>query len=419
MANLLYLVHRLPYPPNKGDKVRSYHLLKHLAARHRVFLGSFVDDPQDEAYVDTVRTLCAEVCIERLQPQRAKLASLAALATGAPLTLYYYRARALRRWVREVVQREAIDGVVVFSSSMAQYAEGLGLPVFVDFVDVDSAKWTEYAPRKPWPLSWLYRREGQQLLAYERSVAAKAQRSFFVTGHEVELFRSLAPECAARVEVSCNGVDADSFSPDPARPTPFAAGELPIVFTGAMDYFPNEDAVAWFAAEVLPRLATTWPRARLYIVGRNPSPSLRALASPSVVVTGAVPDVRPYLQHAAVVVAPLRIARGIQNKVLEGMAMARAVVASSACAQQLDAVPGIELLIADGADGADLAQAFAAQVDALLRDRPRAESVGRAARARVLASYSWAAHLRGLERCLSTLPGTPPASADAVCGVTP
>jgi sugar transferase (PEP-CTERM/EpsH1 system associated) len=413
MANILYLVHRMPYPPNKGDKVRSYHLLKHLTARHRVFLGTFVDDPQDEAHLDTVRALCTGAFFERLHPARAKLASLAALGARAPLALYYYRARALRRWVREVVQREAIDAAVVFSSSMAQYAEGLGVPVFVDFVDVDSAKWTEYASRKPWPLSWLYHREGERLLAYEREVAAWAERSFFVTGHEVELFRSLAPECAARVEVSCNGVDADAFSPDATRASPFAAGEQAVVFTGAMDYYPNEDAVAWFAREALPRIVGAWPRARLYIVGRNPAPALQALASPTVVVTGAVADVRPYLQHAAVVVAPLRIARGIQNKVLEGMAMARPVVASRACAQPLEAAPGAELVVADGAEG------FAGEVGELLRDRVRAEAIGTAARARVLASYSWAAHLRGLERCLSSLGAAGAKHAPAICGAHP
>ena len=208
MAKLLYLVHRLPYPPNKGDKVRSYHLLKHLVARHEVHLGTFVDDPEDEAHVQTVRGLVAGLHAARLHPTRARLGSLAGLLDGEALTLRYYRDAGLRRWVAEAVQREGFDAVVVFSSSMAQYAEGLGLPMLVDFVDVDSAKWTQYAGNHRWPMSWLYRREGAKLLAYERALASRALRSFFVTEKETDLFRRLAPECSSKVEALSNGVDA-------------------------------------------------------------------------------------------------------------------------------------------------------------------------------------------------------------------
>ncbi|MBN8507411.1 MAG: TIGR03087 family PEP-CTERM/XrtA system glycosyltransferase, partial [Burkholderiales bacterium] len=328
MARLLYLVHRIPYPPDKGDKVRSYHLLKHLLARHEVFVGTFVDDPADRVHVDALRALCAGLHVVHLEPRRARLASLAGLATGEALTLRYYRDAGLARWVRELVKRERIDAVVAFSSSVVPYAEGLGLPVLVDFVDVDSAKWREYALRHRWPLSWLYRREGERLLDFERAASARSARSFFATEKEAELFRRLAPECAGRVEGMDNGVDAAHFAPDPSHVSPYAAGETPIVFTGAMDYWPNVDAVVWFAREVLPRLAERWPALRFHIVGRNPAPSVRALASPAVNVTGTVADVRPWLQHAAVVVAPLRLARGIQNKILEAMAMARPVVAA-------------------------------------------------------------------------------------------
>ncbi|MDP3085152.1 MAG: TIGR03087 family PEP-CTERM/XrtA system glycosyltransferase, partial [Rubrivivax sp.] len=370
MANLLYLVHRLPYPPNKGDKVRSYHLLKHLAARHRVFVGTFVDDPEDEVHVERVRGLSAGLHVSRLHPLRARVASLAGLLSGQALTLHYYRDAALRRWVRDTVRDQAIDAVVVFSSSMAQYADGLGLPMLVDFVDVDSAKWTQYADQHRWPMSALYRREGQALLAYERDVASRAARSFFVTEKETQLFRKLAPECRAGVEALSNGVDAEHFAPDPARPSPFAVGEVPLVFTGAMDYWPNVDAVSWFAQAMLPALRARWPALRLHIVGRSPSAAVQALASDAVSVTGTVPDVRPYLQHAAVVVAPLRLARGIQNKILEAMAMGRPVVAASECVEALDAQAGADLLAAGGA------QAFIDQVDALLSDPARAQALG-------------------------------------------
>jgi len=404
-VKLLYLVHRLPYPPNKGDKLRSYHLLRQLAERHRVWLGSFIDDPKDEAHADALRPWCAGLHLARLRPRSAQARSLPALLGAAPLTLPYYRDAALARWVRGVAARERPDAVVVFSSAMAQYAEPLGLPTLVDFVDVDSAKWTQYAPRHRWPLSWLYRREGERLLAYERRVAARAARSYFVTEAEAELFRRLAPECAARVAACGNGVDTAHYTPDAAHPTPFLEGEQPLVFTGAMDYWPNVDAVTWFAAEALPALRARWPRLRLHVVGRNPAPAVRALAGNAVAVSGTVPDVRPYLQHAAVVVAPLRLARGIQNKVLEAMAMARPVVASTDCAQPVGARLGDELVAASDAAG------FVHEVDALLADPARAAALGAAARARVLASHGWAAQLAPLLRELDTLGAVQPLAA--------
>lgn len=407
MANVLYLVHRMPYPPDKGDKVRSYHVLRHLAARHRVFLGTFVDDPADWQHVPAVRELCAGVHAAGLNPRTARLRSLAALATGEPLTLRYYRDAGLARWVKDAAARERIDAAVVFSSSMAPYAKGLGVPVLVDFVDVDSAKWAEYAPRHAWPLSWLYRREGEKLLACEREVAGWAGRSFFVTEKEAQLFRGLAPESAGRVEAMSNGVDCDHFAPDLARPSPFTAGELPVVFTGAMDYWPNIDAVNWFAAEMLPALRAKHPQLRFHIVGRNPAPAVQALAGTAVNVTGTVPDVRPYLQHAAVVVAPLRLARGIQNKILEAMAMERPVVAAGTCAEAMAPGTRAELV------AAALPDDYVREVDALLRAPARATAVGIACRQRVLADYAWDAHLAAFDRHLEA------ASAAAAAGLPP
>ncbi|NUZ05141.1 TIGR03087 family PEP-CTERM/XrtA system glycosyltransferase [Piscinibacter koreensis] len=399
MANLLYLVHRLPYPPNKGDKVRSYHLLKHLVARHRVFVGTFIDDADDEQHLDTVRALCSGLHVERIEPRATRVASLPALLRDEALTLRYYRNPRLQRWVDETCARERIDATIVFSSAMLQYVDGHGgMPVVVDFVDVDSAKWTQYAAEHRWPLSWLYAREGRLLLAHERAAAARAEHSFFVTENEAALFRSLAPESAATVEALCNGVDSDYFSVDPERASPYASDSaLPIVFTGAMDYWPNVDAVSWFARDVLAALRAHEPRAEFHIVGRNPTATVKALASDCVRVTGAVPDIRPYLQHAAVVVAPLRIARGIQNKVLEAMAMARPVVASDACAAPIGATLGRELLAATSPDD------FVLEIQALLADPRHAAAVGRAGREFVLRRYSWDANLAGVDRCLDAL----------------
>ena len=399
MANILYLVHRLPYPPNKGDKVRSYHLLKHLSAQHRVFLGTFVDNPDDKQHIETVGNFCSGLHVAKLEPRFAKIRSLNALLADEPLTVRYYRDPGLQGWVDRVCRYQNIDAIVVFSSAMAQYVESITrLPVLIDFVDVDSAKWSQYAPKHRWPMSWLYRREGRRLLAYEREMAYRSTRSFFVTEAEATLFTDQAPECAIRVEALCNGVDADYFSPDSNRQSPYPTDEIPIVFTGAMDYLPNIDAVRWFVAEVLPRLLEDQPQIRFYIVGRSPAPEVLALANTNVSITGTVPDVRPYLQHAAVVVAPLRIARGIQNKILEAMAMARPVVASTECAAAVDANIGQELLSAT--TPAD----FVAEIAMLLGDRQRCTRIGYAARQKVLSHYSWEAHLSGMDQYI-TAPG--------------
>jgi polysaccharide biosynthesis protein PslH len=391
VANLLFLTHRLPYPPNKGDKVRSYHLLRHLASRHRVFLGTFVDDPDDEQHLPTVQALCADMHAARLHPKRARIGSLTGLLRNEPLTLSYYRDDGLARWVDALQAQHALDAVLVFSSSMAQYVTQFAGPRLIDFVDVDSAKWTDYAPAHRWPLSWLYRREGLQLLAYEREVAAHAQQSFFSTEKETEMFRGLAPESASTVSALCNGVDADFFQADAQRASPFAQGEIPIVFTGAMDYWPNVDAVTWFAKDMLPTLRQQWPQAKFSIVGRSPTAAVRAL----------VADVRPYLQHAAVVVAPLRLARGIQNKILEAMAMARPVVAASTCVQAIDARDGEHLLAADEAGD------YVKAVSELLRQPARAAAIGAAGRACVLSGYDWDARLSSIDHFLDVAAAQP------------
>jgi sugar transferase (PEP-CTERM/EpsH1 system associated) len=396
MEPLLFLVHRIPFPPNKGDKVRSFHLLEFLASRYRIHLGTFVDDMADLEHVPRLGQYCASLNVEVLRPSLARIRSLAGLWSGEPLTLGYYRDAAMGEWASRVVRQEKISKVVVFSAAMAQYVPpSTGLRVVVDFVDVDSAKWTQYAQSRPWPLSTIFGREGRQLLAFERSVARKADASVFVTPAEAELFRTLAPECSLRVHHAQNGVDIDYFSPVHELENPFSPDEEAIVFTGAMDYWPNVDAVCWFVHECLPAILAARPRARFYIVGMEPSSPVLALVRPGqVVVTGRVPDVRPYLKHASVVVAPLRVARGIQNKVLEAMAMARPVAASAAAADALSAVPGVDCEVA--ATAQDLARKTVA-----LMDSTRGRAVGIAARARVLSDYRWATNLAPFEDFLN------------------
>ncbi|MCZ4313778.1 TIGR03087 family PEP-CTERM/XrtA system glycosyltransferase [Comamonadaceae bacterium G21597-S1] len=398
MANILYLVHRLPYPPNKGDKVRSYHLLKHLAARHKVFLGTFVDDPEDMAFVETVRAICEDMHVSPLNPMWARLISTLALLDGRPMTLAYYSDRAMRAWVGRICVEHQIDAVVVFSSAMGQYAEIVATseacPLLVDFVDVDSSKWAQYASKHRWPLSWIYTREGARLLEYERRLASHSRQSFFVTDNEVALFNRLAPECANEVLTVGNGVDADFFSPDEGRSNPFGAGESAIVFTGAMDYWPNIDAATWFATEMLPQLRQWDDALRLYIVGRSPPQEVLALASDGVTVTGTVADVRPYLQFATVVVAPMRVARGVQNKVLEAMAMGRPVIAATECVDAIAARSGEELIAAQSE------QEYVDEVKRIVTSVEYANCIGAAGRACVLERFSWDAHLSRIDRFL-------------------
>ncbi|MCC6610748.1 MAG: TIGR03087 family PEP-CTERM/XrtA system glycosyltransferase [Burkholderiales bacterium] len=406
MEPLLFLSHRIPFPPNKGDKVRSYHLLNHLAARYRIHLGTFVDDPADWPHVDALRARCASVLARPLDPRRSRIRSLAGLFTGEPLTLPYFRDRALQRWVNRTVYRERIRKCFVFSSAMAQYVTGLPkLLRVVDLVDVDSEKWRQYATERRWPLSWIYRREADRLLAWEAAAVREFDAGLLVTPAERALFAQHAPREAGRVHVVANGVDTDHFCPDVRLERPFPANEKAIVFTGAMDYWPNADAARWFASDILPSVVQRDPDAQFYVIGMNPPPSVRALAqNPAVTVTGRVPDTRPYLQHAAVAVAPLRLARGVQNKILEAMAMARPVVASTECVRALSAVPDREILVAGDASE------FASRVlDALSSDR---DGMGGAARRRVLDDYQWSRNLARIDALLgdAPIPAQPPVS---------
>ncbi|RJG07048.1 TIGR03087 family PEP-CTERM/XrtA system glycosyltransferase [Noviherbaspirillum cavernae] len=396
MEHLLFLVHRIPYPPNKGDKIRSWHLLRHLAQRYRVHLGTFIDDPADRQYIDTVRQCCGQTHFAELNPRIARVRSLGALAANRPLTLDYYRDAGLRDWVGRLMKEEPVAKILVFSSAMAQYAtEFPQARRIIDFVDIDSDKWRQYADSKLWPMSWLYRREGRQLLRYERQVASAFDASLFVSPAEAALFRKLAPESASKTGFFNNGVDTEYFSPERAYANPYAADEAAIVFTGAMDYWPNVDAVQWFAREAMPAILANDSRAVFYIVGTRPSAQVRALAAlPGVRVTGAVPDVRPYLAHARVAVAPLRIARGIQNKVLEAMAMAKQVVVSPQALEGIDAQSGRDLVQADNA------QQFAAAVSAALA-RPD-NVMGGVARNKVESEYSWGSSLARVDALLDS-----------------
>jgi sugar transferase (PEP-CTERM/EpsH1 system associated) len=382
MKELLFLAHRIPYPPTKGDKIRSYHVLKHLTRDYRVHLGTFIDDAEDWRHVPVVQALCGESCFVRLRPLAGRLRSLAAFARGEPLTLPYYRSTRLQSWVDALLVRGAVRRVFVFSSSMAQYVERATDPSIrrvLDFVDMDSDKWRQYAPTRPWPLSWVFAREATTLLQYERRCAGRFDASVFVSEAEARLFRAQVPESAARVSCIENGVDTEYFSPAREYPNPYGSAERVIVFTGAMDYWANVDAVSWLAV--------------FYIVGSRPGSTVRALAGDGVRVTGTVPDVRPYLAHAHVAVAPLRIARGVQNKVLEAMAMGRPVLASSQAADGLRLDASLRAIVCT--DAADMA----ARALELLREGDM-RTLGDRGREWVSRHYSWSANLNQIGQLL-------------------
>jgi sugar transferase (PEP-CTERM/EpsH1 system associated) len=309
------------------------------------------------------------------------------------MTVPYYHNTALEKWVHDLLERRKPDRVFIYSSAMAQYVRSSDYPSLhriMDFVDVDSEKWFDYAKKMRWPKNWLLRREGRTLRQFECAVAAEVNRSLLCTAAEAELFRSLAQGAANRVSYVSNGVDCDYFSPDRDYPDPYGLTGPTLVFTGAMDYWANVDAVTFFANLVLPLVRKRVPDARFFIVGSNPTSEVRALANGSeILVTGRVPDVRPYLAHARVVVAPLRIARGIQNKVLEGMAMGKIVVASPQAMEGINAEPAREILVADGAE------AFANSVCRAVAGDLGVE-IGRHARERIVADWDWSASLRNL-----------------------
>lgn len=326
--------------------------------------------------------------------------ALAGALGGAPLTEGYFTHPALRKWVDGLAAGGGIDHVYAFSSSMAPYVAGpawrTARKVF-DFVDIDSEKWMEYANAARGPRRALYRLEGRRMRAFEYRTATMADVVVVVSELEAELFRAAAPDLAGRVHAVTNGVDGNRFDPgSPAvvSPSPYPDGAPIAVFTGAMDYRANIDAAVWFAEQVFVPLNRRQQHLRLFIVGANPAPAVTRLGTiPGITVTGQVADIRPYIAHATVAVAPMRIARGIQNKVLEAMAMARPVIATKAALEGIGAADGREIIVANDAP------AFEAAIMDLLKD-DRGNMLGLAARRFALENFSWADSLREMTNFL-------------------
>ncbi|HEX8126261.1 MAG TPA: TIGR03087 family PEP-CTERM/XrtA system glycosyltransferase [Allosphingosinicella sp.] len=396
MSETLFLAHRIPFPPDRGDKIRTFHELRHLAGLGRVHLACLADDEEDAANLaglrEAIGPALGEVHVEIRRISRVA-AGARALIERRPVSLTLFDSGALRGFVERILATGRIGTVFAFSGQMGQFVpERLAARFVMDFGDVDSAKFEAYGAEGG-AMAPINRREGRLLAAFERSVAARADVSLFVSDSEAELFRRRSGLGGADIRALHNGVDLDFY--DPRAPFPRIEERSPlIVFTGQMDYAPNIDAVRWFADEVMPML----PKARFAIVGRKPPEAVLKLAGPRTIVTGAVPDVRSWLAAADVVAAPLRIARGIQNKVLEAMAMGRPVVASPAAFEGIEAEPGRHLLVAASAE----AQAEA--IGGLLDDPERAAAIGQAARRRMEEAYRWEARLAALGDIVGAAP---------------
>jgi len=396
MKSILYLVHRLPYPPNKGDKITSFNLLKYLSKRYKVYLGCFIDDTEDWQYSEHVESFCEDSCIVDLNPKKAKILSIRGLFTGEPLSIPYYRNKELQKWVDKVIDQNSIDSVLIFSGAMAQYVSEKvddNIRTVLDLEDVDSDKWRLYAKDHQWPMSWLYQRESERLLAFEKAMADEFDVTVLVSKEEADFFKELAPDLSEKIVNRVQGVDSEFFSPELSYENPYPENALVLTFTGAMDYWPNINAAVWFAEEIFPKIKQQFEQVYFYIVGMNPSDEVKKLAEKEAVfVTGGVPDVRPYIAHSTAVVVPLRLARGIQNKVLEAMAMEKPILATSNAMQGIVQPAGFSPLIAD--DELSLAKGAIAILSGEVGQDVK---VGRDC---VLEHYNWDTNLRRIELLL-------------------
>jgi sugar transferase (PEP-CTERM/EpsH1 system associated) len=388
-VRILYLAHRIPYPPNKGEKIRTFHQIQQLAKNHTIHLFSFVDDPDELSYRSALRKYCASVEVVYRSHGATLFLAAAGFLRRLPFSVSLFYRKALAEKIIQKVATERFDCIIVSSSSMAQYACLVpNLPKILDFIDVDSEKWRLYAQLRSFPLASVYQLEAERLARYEERIARVFDHSILSSEAEWHLFRARVTE--RPVSIISNGVDLQYFSrsgivaTDTSQPT--------IIFTGVMDYFPNVDAARYFCRDIFPLVRRTMTDAHFYVVGRNPTPQVRELAKQTnVTVTGTVPDVRPYLARATVAVAPFRLARGVQNKVLESMAMGVPVVAFK----------GIAATEQDGIRVANDPRSFAQHVTTFLRgDATLRLRAARQARSYVERHHRWEDQGAKLERLL-------------------
>lgn len=392
-GEILFLAHRIPFPPDRGDKIRSHHILKALAELAPVHVACFAETKADRAHEAQLASLTMSHClIDRKKP--LALAGLEALARHEPVSLSAFRHGAMAAFISRTLRERPIDTIYAFSGQMGQYVpRDWPGRVVVDLVDVDSAKFESYASEAAGPMRWFYRREDELLRAEEERLALLADHTLLVSANEAELFRSgLRDPGKARIAALGNGIDFAAFDPAATAPRPeLAATPGPhLVFTGQMDYPPNVAAVQRVARTIMPEIRKTHLAAQFHIVGRSPTAEVRALECEGVRVWGEVPAVQPFLAAADLVIAPLTIARGVQNKVLEAMAMARPVLLTPEAASGIAADDGIHFAVEQGDDR------FVARALTLLADREKAAKMGAVARRLVVETMGWPAMLAPL-----------------------
>ncbi|MBS0326157.1 MAG: TIGR03087 family PEP-CTERM/XrtA system glycosyltransferase [Proteobacteria bacterium] len=392
---ILYVCHRFPYPPKRGGKIRPFNMIRHLAASHEVVVASLARSREEADEGRGLAAHCAHYEMVTVTNPLQVARMVARLPTPEPSSFGYFHSPALARRIRVLLATEEFDLVFVHCSSVAHYVRHVrGIPKILDFGDMDSQKWLEYARYKPFPLSLGYRLEGVKLVAAEKRLARDFDLCTATTRAEWETLESLGTGVAT--DWFPNGVDSGYFAP---AAEPYDADS--VSFVGRMDYYPNQECMLRFCSEVWPRVRERRPQAKLAIVGADPSPAIRSLGEvPGVTVTGSVPDVRPWLRHSALMVAPLAIARGTQNKILEAMASGVPVVTSRVAAGGVDAVAGEHLLVADSP--AEVADAVLGVMDDVgLRAR-----LARAGRERMLSHHAWDRSMERLdaiiERCTAT-----------------
>ncbi|MEM8724289.1 MAG: TIGR03087 family PEP-CTERM/XrtA system glycosyltransferase [Pseudomonadota bacterium] len=401
MGDILFLAHRIPFPPNRGDKIRAHHLLKKLARICRVHVGCFAESDEDWAAEVDLKQIARSHCIvKRSKP--LVLAGVEAVLASKPVSLTAFHSARLEKWVRQTLSSEDIDTIVIFSGQMGQYIpDDFAGRVVIDLCDVDSAKFETYADAGE--RVWLNSREGRLLAKEEERLAERADATILISDAEADLFRSrLQAPSMANVQVIGNGIDAAFFDPSAVEPLADLAGtEGPhFTFTGQMDYRPNEQAVLWAIEHLLPVLKSQHAGAQFHVVGRNPTSALEAHSeTDGVTIWGEVPDVRPFIAGADCVLAPLLIARGVQNKVLEAMAMARPVLLTPEASTGIAATDDTHWMVSR-ADP----YAMAARFYAIWYDRGAAKQMGEAAREFVLTHHAWDAMLSPLEQLVPNAP---------------
>ena len=391
---ILYVCHRFPYPPKRGGKIRPFNMIRHLSARHEVVVASLARSPEEAAEGAGIAPHCASFEMAMVDNRQQALRMVARLPTTIPSSFGYFFSAQLARKIGVLLRENRFDLIFVHCSSVARYVSNIaGIPKILDFGDMDSQKWLEYARYKPFPLSAGYWLEGRKLEREEKRLARRFDLCTTTTRAEWETLESYQTGTAS--DWFPNGVDHEFFAPEGGQYDPNA-----IAFVGRMDYYPNQECMFNFCARTLPLLRARRPALTLHIVGADPSPAIRKLGEqPGVVVTGSVADVRPYVRRSALMVAPLNIARGTQNKILEAMSLGVPVVTTRLAAGGVDAIPGEHLAVADSP------QACADAIMNILDKPSERGRLAEAGRRRMLSHHAWPASMKRLdgiiERCMT------------------